>query len=180
MPQIEESTLIAGVYLVHLKPFADERGRFIETFRKEWFPGRNWESVQTNRSDSKASVLRGLHFHKKQVDYWYISQGKIRAALVDLRPESASYLVKQMITLDGDTPMGLYIPVGVAHGFVALTDCTLNYIVDNYYDSTDEFGLAWNDPQIALEWGVENPIVSGRDQNNPRLEQIVLTPLAEK
>lgn len=171
MAHLEESSIISGVYLVHLKAFGDERGRFIETFRKEWFPFRTWDNVQNNRSDSKAGVLRGLHFHKKQVDYWYVPQGTIRAGLVDLRAESPSYLKSQLIELSGDVPMGLYIPIGVAHGFVALTDCTLTYIVDNYYDNRDEFGLAWDDPEIALAWGIEKPIVSGRDQANPRLAQ---------
>jgi dTDP-4-dehydrorhamnose 3,5-epimerase len=177
MPQIEESPIIQGLYLVHLKPFADERGRFIETFRKEWFPFRSWDCVQTNRSDSRAGVLRGLHFHKKQVDYWYVSQGKIRAALVDLRSSSPTHLKSQLLDLSGDDPTGLYIPIGVAHGFLALTDCTLNYLVDNYYDSTDEFGLAWDDPQIALQWGTATPVISERDRRNPRLADIVFETL---
>lgn len=172
MPQIHESTFIKGVYIVHLRPFADERGQFVETFRKEWFPFRSWDIIQTNRSDSAANVLRGLHYHKKQVDYWHVSRGKIRAGLVDLREGSASYMATQTIDLSADDPKGLFIPIGVAHGFVALTDCTLNYLVDNYYDSSDEYGVAWNDPQINLDWGVAEPIVSARDQQNPRLEAI--------
>ena len=173
MPQIEESNLIKDVQIVTLKPFGDERGRFMETFRKEWFPQRRWEIIQTNRSDSKAGVLRGLHYHFKQVDYWYVVNGKIRAGLADIRPGSPTYGVVQTIEMGEENQVGLFVPIGVAHGFVALTDATLTYIVDNYYDSHDEFGVAWNDPEIAIPWGVESPVVSARDIENPRLKNIL-------
>ena len=173
MPQIEESNLIKDVQIVTLKPFGDERGRFMETFRKEWFPQRRWEIIQTNRSDSKAGVLRGLHYHFKQVDYWYVVNGKIRAGLADIRPGSPTYGVVQTIEMGEENQVGLFVPIGVAHGFVALTDATLTYIVDNYYDSHDEFGVAWNDPDIAIPWGVESPMVSARDIENPRLKNIL-------
>ncbi len=172
MPEIQESPLIKGVQIVTLKVFDDERGRFIETFRKEWFPSRTWDCVQSNRSDSKQNVLRGLHYHKNQVDYWYVPSGMLRAALVDLRPASPTYMATQTIEMGDHNQIGLFIPIGVAHGFVALTDCTLTYIVDNYYDSSDEYGVLWNDPQINLNWGIETPILSERDLNNPRLQGI--------
>ena len=172
MPQIEESNLIKDVQIVTLKPFGDERGRFMETFRKAWFPQRSWEIVQTNRSDSKAGVLRGLHYHFKQIDYWYVVNGKIRAGLVDIRPGSPTYGVAQTIEMGDENQVGLFIPIGVAHGFVTLTDATLTYIVDNYYDSHDEYGVAWNDPDIAMPWGVESPVVSARDTENPQLKDI--------
>jgi dTDP-4-dehydrorhamnose 3,5-epimerase len=170
MPTIHESPLITGVYIAQLRPFADERGRFIETFRKEWFPQRTWETIQSNRSDSKAGVLRGLHYHHHQVDYWYVQSGRIRAALYDLRPSSPTYRAAQ--TLEMDDQSGLFIPIGVAHGFLALTDATLTYVVDNYYDGRDEFGVAWNDPDLGLDWGTSTPIISPRDQANPRLRDI--------
>jgi dTDP-4-dehydrorhamnose 3,5-epimerase len=173
MPQIEESSLIKDVQIVTLKPFGDERGRFMETFRKEWFPQRSWEIIQTNRSDSKAGVLRGLHYHFKQVDYWYVVNGKIRAGLVDIRPGSPTYRAAQTLEMGEENQVGLFVPIGVAHGFVALTEATLTYIVDNYYDSYDEFGVAWNDPDIAMPWGVESPLVSARDMENPRLKNIL-------
>jgi dTDP-4-dehydrorhamnose 3,5-epimerase len=172
MPQIEESSLIKDVQIVTLKPFGDERGRFMETFRKAWFPQRSWEIIQTNRSDSKAGVLRGLHYHFKQIDYWYVVNGKIRAGLVDIRPGSPTYGVAQTIEMGDENQVGLFIPIGVAHGFVTLTDATLTYIVDNYYDSHDEYGVAWNDPDIAMPWGVESPVVSARDTENPQLKDI--------
>ena len=69
MPQIEESNLIKDVQIVTLKPFEDERGRFMETFRREWFPQRSWDKMQSNRSESIAGVVRGLHYHFYQVDW---------------------------------------------------------------------------------------------------------------
>lgn len=172
MPQIQESSLIKDVQTVNFATFGDERGRFMETFRKEWFPQRSWDIIQTNRSESKAGVLRGLHYHFHQVDYWFVATGKIRAALFDLRPDSPTRGVAQTIDMDAKDYTGLFIPVGVAHGFVTLSDATLIYIVDNYYTGNDEFGVAWNDPEIAMPWGVDAPIVSGRDASNPLLKEL--------
>lgn len=172
MPQIRTSPNIDGVKIVELKPFADERGRFIETFRKEWFPQRSWDIIQANRSDSRAGVLRGLHYHFNQVDYWYVLNGTIRAALADIRPDSPTAGATETIELGADRPLGLFIPVGVAHGFVALSDATLTYIVDNYYDSSDEFGVAWNDPQLDIQWKIDHPVLSERDAQNPFLRDI--------
>ncbi len=172
MPDIQESSHIKDVQIVTLKAFGDSRGRFLETFRKEWFPQRSWDIIQTNRSDSVANVLRGLHYHFNQVDYWYVMAGRIRAALVDIRPDSPTYGVAETVEMGEENQRGLFIPVGVAHGFVALTDVTLTYIVDNYYDGDDEYGVVWNDPQVAMPWGVAEPLLSGRDAANPLLKDI--------
>ncbi|MFQ5578447.1 MAG: dTDP-4-dehydrorhamnose 3,5-epimerase family protein [Anaerolineae bacterium] len=172
MTHIQESPRIKDVLLVALKPFADDRGRFIETFRKAWFPQRSWDIIQTNRSDSKAGVLRGLHYHHHQVDYWYVPRGVIRVGLCDLRPSSPTYLAHHMIEIGDDNQTGIFIPTGVAHGFVALTDATLTYLVDNYYDGSDEHGVAWNDPTLNLPWGVKEPVLSPRDLENPFLADI--------
>lgn len=172
MAEIIESSRIAGVKLVRLKPLSDERGRFLETFRKEWFPERTWERVQTNRSDSMAGVLRGLHYHFHQVDYWYVARGRIRVGLADLRRNSPTFGASEIIELGEHNECGLYIPSGVAHGFYALTDATLTYLVDNYYDGSDEFGVAWDDPELAVPWNVTEPLMSLRDRNNPRLRDI--------
>ncbi|MFQ5418832.1 MAG: dTDP-4-dehydrorhamnose 3,5-epimerase family protein [Anaerolineae bacterium] len=174
MARIEESRLISGVYVVHLRPFGDTRGRFIETFRKEWFPQRSWDIVQTNRSDSAAGVLRGLHYHHHQVDYWYVANGRLRVGMVDLRPSSPTYLAAQTLEMGEENQIGVFLPVGVAHGFYALTDVTLTYIVDNYYNNgADENGVAWNDPALNLDWGLSAaPTLSGRDAANFRLNEI--------
>ena len=172
MPQIVESTLISGVLRVELQSFADERGQFVEIFRKEWFPQLSWQAIQSNRSVSTAGVLRGLHFHRRQVDYWFLVEGTIRAGLVDLRRSSRTNGAAELIEYSADTNMGLFIPAGVAHGFLAVTDATLIYYVDNYYDGADEFGVAWDDPEIDLGWGTERPLLSARDLANPRLSDI--------
>jgi dTDP-4-dehydrorhamnose 3,5-epimerase len=173
MPVITESSLIPGVYIVQLQPFADERGRFTELFRKEWFPQRQWQNVQSNRSESRAGVLRGLHYHFNQVDYWYVVSGRIRVGLADLRRSSPTFRCTETIDLAAADNQGLFIPIGVAHGFLALTDVTLVYIVDNYYDGADEFGLAWNDPEVVVNWNAETqPTLSGRDMANPGFSAI--------
>lgn len=164
-PEFEPSR-IEGVRIVRLKALGDARGRFMETFRTEWFPERSWERIQTNRSDSVAGVLRGLHYHFKQVDYWYVPKGTIRVGLADLRPGSATRGVSEVIEIGDENQVGVFIPTGVAHGFLALTDATLTYIVDNYYDGADELGVAWNDPDLAVPWGVSDPVLSSRDQAN--------------
>lgn len=172
-PQLEASPSIDGVFIVHLKAFADPRGQFMETFRREWFSWINWERMQSNASDSKAGVLRGLHYHFHQIDYWVVANGTIRAAMVDLRPASPTHRATLTVEMGEEHPIGLFIPSGVAHGFAALTDCKLIYIVNNYYDGgKDELGLAWDDPDIAVDWGIERPMLSGRDLNNPRLRDI--------
>jgi len=172
MAQINESDLIKDVYLVSLDPFEDERGRFMETFRKEWFPWRTWDIIQGNVSHSQAGVLRGLHFHRRQVDYWFVPSGTIRVGLCDLRRNSPTYRAVQTLDVGDQNLTGVYIPIGVAHGFVALTDAVLTYLIDNYYDGTDEHGVAWDDPDLNLPWGIASPRLSLRDTQNPRLRDI--------
>lgn len=174
MTHIVESQLISGVFIVHLSSYSDERGRFMETFRKEWFPQRSWEKIQMNRSESKANVLRGLHYHFNQIDYWYVQRGKIRVGLVDLRPSSPTYMAAQMLEMDGGNGSGVYIPVGVAHGFLAVTDVVHTYVVDNYYDGgKDEFGVFWDDSDLGLDWKITTPpLISKRDASNFRLRDI--------
>lgn len=172
MPNIEHSAGIDGVQIVTLNVFDDERGQFRETFRQEWFPQRSWDKLQSNMSQSRAGVLRGLHYHFEQVDYWVVTAGKIRAALYDLRRGSPTYGVAQTIEMGNEQQIGLYIPIGVAHGFVSLTAATLIYFVDNYYTGLDEFGVAWNDPVLGIDWGIDAPLVSPRDAANPFLQDI--------
>jgi len=170
---IRESTDIAGVYLVSIRTFSDERGRFMETFRREWFPHVDWSQTQGNRSESKSGVLRGLHFHRKQIDYWYVMSGRIRVGMVDLRRSSRTYRATSVLEIGDENNVGVFIPIGVAHGFYALTDATLTYLVNQYYDGSDELGVAWDDPDLGLDWGFEQPpLLSPRDERNPRLREI--------
>jgi dTDP-4-dehydrorhamnose 3,5-epimerase len=117
MDFITSSEIINGVQIVRPRVFADARGEFMEIFRSEWFPQVDWTRTQSNRSISKAHVLRGLHYHFRQVDYWYVPQGRIRAGLLDLRPSSPTYKVALTVDMGEENNIGLFIPVGVAHGF---------------------------------------------------------------
>jgi len=167
MPELIPSGVIDDVVLVRPDVHGDERGRFVETYRRSWFAhGR--EMVQGNRSEKQAGALVGLHYHLRQSDYWYALRGRVRVVLHDLRVGSPTEGKTEVIDLDGDVDQGVYIPPGVAHGFAALTDVLLTYLVDNYYDNSDELGLAWDDPEVGADWGLADPILSTRDQSNPR------------
>ncbi len=170
MPNIEAAQL-SGVMLVHLTEHADDRGRFIETFRQEWLPGAP-QMVQASRSDSRRSVIRALHYHRLQADYWYVPRGRIFVALFDLRRSSPTRGVSLTLEIGEGAEIGVYIPPGVAHGFQAVTDATLTYLVDRYYDASDEQGLAWDDPDAAIPWPIPDPILSDRDKTNPVLTEI--------
>ncbi len=168
-----ESSIISGVYTVPLRGHADDRGRFTEVFRKEWFHWVNFDRLQSNHSESRANVLRGLHYHLRQIDYWHVTSGMIRVGLADLRPSSPTYRAVTTLDIGENNRHGLFIPEGVAHGFVALTDVSLIYYVNQYYDGgSDENGVAWNDPDLNVQWGVDQPLLSPRDANNPLLKDI--------
>jgi len=167
MPTIAPSGVIDDVIVVDPDPHGDERGRFVETYRRQWFPlGR--EMLQSNRSEKQAGALVGLHYHLHQADYWYLLRGEARVVLHDLREGSPTDGATQTIDLDGSVDRGLFIPPGVAHGFAAITDLLLWYQVDSYYNPNDELGLAWDDPDVAADWGISDPVLSARDQTNPR------------
>ncbi len=173
MASIKDSNLIAGVQLVEIEAHGDQRGRFAEVFRKEWFPQRSWDDVQWSRSESRAGTLRGLHFHHRQIDYWHCALGTMRVGLLDLRVDSPTRGVGQVVELNQQELGAIFIPIGVAHGFYAVTDVMLFYLVDNYYDGTDEFGVAWDDEDAKLDWRVSGELtLSERDRNNPPMRDI--------
>jgi dTDP-4-dehydrorhamnose 3,5-epimerase len=170
----QRSERIAGVFVVPFRSFGDPRGYFFETFRRSWIPGVR-EMIQGNCSFSKAGVLRGLHYHLKQADFWSVPSGLVRAALYDLRVESPTRGASQVLEVGDASPCGLYIPKGVAHGFYALKDSFMTYLVDEYYDNSDELGVRFDDPALGIDWGLASgppPIVSERDQQNPLLSAI--------
>lgn len=168
-----EDVGIAGVRLVHLAPHADDRGSLTETYRREWIPdGR--EVVQANLSVSRAGVLRGLHWHRRQADYWCVLSGVAFVALVDLRQGSPTRLATFERRIDAAVErLGIAIPPGVAHGFYAETEVLLQYLVDASYSGEDEFGLAWDDPDLGLAWPSSTPILSERDRANPSLAEVL-------
>ena len=162
---------IDGVKIVSFKSFGDDRGYFFESFRQSWLPDTR-PMVQGNCSFSKAGVLRGLHYHLKQADFWVVPSGRVRAALYDLRVSSPTRGVSEMVEMGADAPVGLYIPKGVAHGFYDVEDSFMTYLVDEYYDASDELGVRWDDPALGIHWGAERPILSDRDARNPPLAEI--------
>jgi dTDP-4-dehydrorhamnose 3,5-epimerase len=172
MAEVTESDVISGVFIVEPAVHGDERGTFIETYRREWFPqGR--EMIQGNRGDRQQGCIVGLHYHLHQADYWYVVAGSTRIVLHDLRrgsPTDGATLVMDLgERADGTHDhRGVFIPPGVAHGFASLTDMTLTYLVDGYYNPADELGVAWDDPDIGADWGVADPVLSKRDRDNPR------------
>jgi dTDP-4-dehydrorhamnose 3,5-epimerase len=166
MPKVTASETIDGVWVVEPTIHGDQRGLFIETYRREWFPNGR-EMLQGNRSNKQKGALVGLHYHMHQADYWYAPVGTIRVVLHDLREGGPTNGATQMLEISGENHMGVYIPPGVAHGFSALTDVVMTYLVDGYYNPADELGVAWNDPVIGADWGVAEPIMSERDRTNP-------------
>ncbi|MGH9082618.1 MAG: dTDP-4-dehydrorhamnose 3,5-epimerase family protein [Acidimicrobiales bacterium] len=160
------SSVIRDVVLVDPDVHGDRRGRFVETYRRQWLPqGR--EMVQGNRSEKEAGAVVGLHYHLHQADYWYVLRGRARVVLHDLREGSPTDGMTEALDLDGAEDRGLFIPPGVAHGFAALTDVLLWYLVDGYYNPADELGLAWDDPELGVDWGIGEPVLSARDRSNP-------------
>jgi dTDP-4-dehydrorhamnose 3,5-epimerase len=133
--------------------------------------------AQANLSESRAGVLRGMHFHRRQFDLWCPIQGRAFVALFDLRRGSPTE--HRALTLEFDAEAGLrtlLIPPGVAHGFCALTDARLLYLVDAEFTGQDEFGFDWNDPQAAIGWPVADPILSDRDRQAPSLASVLEDP----
>jgi dTDP-4-dehydrorhamnose 3,5-epimerase len=166
MATVTASETIADVYTVDPEGHGDERGRFYETYRRSWFPlGR--EMLQGNRSDKAAGAVVGLHYHLHQADYWLVPRGTARVVLHDLRVGSPTDGATQVLELSGDNCRGVFIPPGVAHGFASVTDLTVTYLVDSYYNPADELGIAWDDPDVGADWGVSDPILSTRDRSNP-------------
>jgi len=167
---------IEGVKLIDLIGHDDTRGVFVETYRKEWLPGAR-EMIQGNRADRQAGSLVGLHFHPTQADYWYVCAGAAQIVLYDLRigsPTQGKIMsIEAGQSQDGSfNHMAVYIPPGVGHGFAAITDITLTYLVDSYYTTAEEMGIIWNDEDIAAPWQLKDPVLSDRDQLHPQLAKL--------
>lgn len=171
MANVRQSDVISGVYFVHPESFEDERGRFVEIFRQEWVPGSR-PMVQVNRSESRAHVLRGMHYHLFQADYWYLAAGSAFVALFDFRATSKTAEKVETFEIKAGDDLGIYIPPGVAHGFYALTEATLLYMVDQYFDGTDELGISYDDPALEIPWPEGERVVSERDAKCPMLADV--------
>jgi dTDP-4-dehydrorhamnose 3,5-epimerase len=171
MPEIQHSRVIDGIVVVELDVHADLRGTFVEPWRKEWFPGKP-DMVQANHSEKVVGSLVGLHYHLRQADYWYVLSGEAKVVLHDLRRSSRTRGETLVLELSGEQRRGVYIPPGVGHGFAAKSALSLLYLVDGYYDPEEELGVAHDDPDLGIDWGIANPVLSVRDQSNPRLADI--------
>jgi dTDP-4-dehydrorhamnose 3,5-epimerase len=176
MASVSESTKINGVFHVVPTVHRDNRGLFVETFRREWIPSGR-EMIQANRADRAAGCIVGLHYHLHQADYWYVPFGRARVVLHDLRTGSSTDGATEVFDLGtpetGESDhAGVLIPPGVAHGFASLTDMTITYLVDGYYNAADELGVAWDDPEVAADWGITKPELSARDAANPKRAEI--------
>lgn len=185
------ASALAGVRYGAVVRHADARGSFRELWRASAFPALTHEEtgappgtepvfVQANLSASAPGVLRGLHYHRRQLDYWVVASGRAVVALVDVRPlmdRSADRSPVETRELAADD--SVVIPAGVAHGFLALEPLELLYLVTNEFDNTDELGFAWDDPAVGVPWPrIQSttdgrPILSDRDQSNPSLADLV-------
>ncbi len=182
---------LPGVRYDAIARFGDERGAFRELWRASRFPNLTHEEtgaaggseptfVQVNLSTSAAGVLRGLHFHRRQLDDWIVATGRAFVALVDVRPMVEGRADRPNVeTRELAADDTVVIPTGVAHGFLALEALELIYLVTNEYDGSDELGFAWDDPDAAVPWPAVpatpdgRPILSERDRTNPSLRELV-------
>ena len=156
----------------------DERGFFVETYRAGDMPGLGIEVefVQDNHSRSESRVLRGIHMQRGQAKLVRCPKGRIFDVAVDLRPDSPTYKRWEGYELDDTEHRQLFIPDGFGHGFCVLSDSAdVLYRVSSYYDPDLESGIAWDDPEIAVDWPVRDPVLSDRDRRAPRLAEIAST-----
>ena len=179
---------IPGVRFGAVVRHADERGSFREVWRAPEPDGGgqpasvepDWPFVQANMSTSALGVLRGLHLHQRQLDYWVVASGTAFVALVDVRILLAGRVEPPAVETRELAPDDwVVIPPGVAHGFLALESLELMYFVTDWYDGSDELGFAWDDPTLGIPWPSlqavpgGRPILSDRDAANPSLADLV-------
>ncbi|MCH7415784.1 dTDP-4-dehydrorhamnose 3,5-epimerase [Belliella sp. R4-6] len=170
------STPINGLFEIQPNVFEDSRGYFFESFRADALSshGINVEWVQENQSFSSVETVRGLHFQKApyaQTKLVRVTQGRVLDVAVDLRKDSATYGQSYSVVLDAKKHNMLFIPEGFAHGFSVLETATFVYKCSNYYNKENEGGILWNDPELAIDWQVQNPILSEKDTLWPTLKE---------
>jgi dTDP-4-dehydrorhamnose 3,5-epimerase len=169
-------TRLAGVALLEPDVHRDARGFFLETFGDTEFAGLGLPTHyrQDNHSRSVQGTLRGLHFQSSpgQAKLVRAARGAIYDVVVDLRRSSSTFGEWEGFQLDDVEHHELFVPVGFAHGFYALTDADVTYRVTERYDAATERGVAWNDPRIAIAWPSADPILSDRDASLPRLAEL--------
>lgn len=180
---IVTSTSLKDCFLIEPKVHKDSRGVFLESFNKRVLEkklGTTLNFVQDNHSVSKKGVLRGLHFQKgrhSQAKLVRVIKGEVLDVVVDLRKESPTYRKCFKIRLSGENNQLVFIPKGMAHGFLALKNDTIfTYKCDEYYHKESEAGIIFNDKDLNIDWKfpVEEMILSEKDRNLPRLKELSL------
>ncbi len=174
--KIEESKL-NGVLKITPKKFSDQRGHFIESFNEQAL--RPWlgqyQFVQDNHSFSHKGVLRGLHFQKSpyaQGKLVRVVKGKVIDVVVDIDPSSPTFGQHEKFLLDSDSYDMIFLPPTMAHGFLALEETIFTYKCTNFYNKEAESGIIWNDPDLGIEWGTSNPIISEKDTLLPGFREL--------
>lgn len=171
-----QPTNLNGVYKLTRKTFPDERGFFREVFHMDELEeaiGFEFKSLQMNHSLSKPNVIRALHAENWNKLIYPVS-GEMFAAVVDIRVDSATFGKVETFTFSKDSKYALFIPKGFANSICVSGPEDVNYIylVDKYYDGSDTTAIAWDDPDVAVDWPIKNPIISERDRNNPKLRDL--------
>ena len=174
------ATVLEGVYIVEPRVFGDKRGFFMESWSKRAFEaaGLFYDFVQDNHSSSDVKgTLRGIHFQKgekAQAKLVRCVRGAVLDVAVDLRPQSPTYKRWGAVELSEENKRQLLIPRGFGHGFVTLTDhVEFLYKADNPYAPEADGGIRWNDPELNVDWGVTDPVLSDKDKNAPFLKDAV-------
>jgi len=161
---------IEGLLIIEPNVFEDDRGHFFESYNKEEFERNGLKDVfvQDNQSFSQKNVLRGLHFQNppfSQAKLIRVIQGSVLDVAVDLRKDSKTYGQYFSVELSAYNKKMFYIPQGFAHGFLTLEDDTIfSYKCSNFYNKASEDAILWNDKDVDIPWGVNNPILSEKDQ----------------
>jgi dTDP-4-dehydrorhamnose 3,5-epimerase len=173
-------TRLGGTVLLEPVVHGDERGFFVETFRRDLWAehGVEAEFVQHNHSRSTKGTLRGLHFQTEpgQAKLLRCARGQIFDVVVDLRRDSPTYGQWEGHLLDDEAHRQFFVPIGFAHGFAVLSDLAdVTYLCSSTYDPAAESGIAWDDPEVGIEWPVRDPLVSERDRSAPTLAEVAET-----
>ena len=172
-------TKLKGVYIIEPRVFGDARGWFMETYSKIKTPEIEADFVQDNHSFSALKgTLRGIHFQNPpmaQAKLLRCSRGAIMDFAVDLRPCSSTFKQWVGVELSAENNKQLFVPRGFGHGFITLADNSeIMYKADNYYSPEHDAGILWSDPEIGIDWGTEQPILSEKDKTLPLLKGITL------
>jgi dTDP-4-dehydrorhamnose 3,5-epimerase len=172
-------TKIEGLIVIEPNVFYDERGYFSESYKKSNYEkaGITNQFVQDNLSKSEKGVLRGLHYQAPpyaQDKLIQVIQGSVLDVVVDIRTNSKTYGQHFAIELNAENKLQLLVPKGFAHGFLTLEDNTIfSYKCSNEYNKESEGSVLWSDTELGIDWGIENPIVSKKDNESPSFDQLV-------